>query len=80
MVNDHTQMDMTKTSVRQYLDTDEATIPNTLAMHSKKTTFTQNQVPSESSQPQGRRENRFSKKDNRRFSSQKLKDTLNNNI
>lgn len=80
MVNDNTQMDMTKTSVRGYLDTDEGTIPNTLAMHSKKTTFTQNQVPSESSQPQGRRENRFSKKNKRRFSSQKLKDTLTNNI
>ena len=55
MVNDHTQMDITKNSARFDLDTDEGTV-------------------------KGKRENRFSKKDKKRFSAEKLKKSLNTNM
>ena len=49
MVNDNTQLDMTKTSARFELDTDEGTIRG------------------------AKRSNRFSRKDKKRFSAEKLK-------
>lgn len=49
MVNDNTQLDMTKTSARMELDTDEGTVRG------------------------GKRTNRLSRKDKKRFSAEKLK-------